>query len=428
MRLVIVLTLLVAIPSSRAQDRPRAAWFADAKLGLSVNWGLHALVGKGEWVMERDKLPVEEYEKLTARFSPRLFNADDWAKAAKGAGARYLIVTAKGHDGFCLFDSKLTTYDVVDATPFARDPLKPLAEACRAQGIKLILRYSLLDWHHPDSFPRGKTGKATGRPESGDWSKYVTYYREQIRELCTNYGEIGGLWLDGVWDRPDARWDLAATYEMIHRLQPRAIVANNHHGPVAPGEDARILDEDLSERPGLGADTTLPIETTTPLQRSRGFGGLDRELKSTETLIHALLDSAGRGTNLSLGVAVRPDGSIAPDAVERLRDLGAWLDKNGSYVYETTRGVIDPAPWGVSTRKGVRTFLHVTNPGVPVVVPKRVEASDFTTLSGDKLATHPTPIGLRLDIPETARTPIDTILLMRPLLFIPDVPARKTDR
>jgi alpha-L-fucosidase len=427
MRPLILLTLLALTvqASARAEAPARHTWFADAKLGLSVSWGIHSLVGKGEWVMERDKLPIDEYEKLPTRFAARAFHADDWAKAAKGAGARYLIVTAKGHDGFCLFDTKGTNYDAVDATPFAKDPLKPLAEACRGQGIKLVLRYSLLDWHHPDYFPRGKTGRDTHRPETGEWSRYVTYYQDQIRELCTNYGEIGGLWLDGVWDRPDAPWDLAKTYEIIHTLQPKALIANNHHRPLGAGEDVQIVDVSLADTPAVEVDPALPSETATPVERSSGFGGRDRDLKATETLIHALLRASARGSNLALTLAARPDGSLDPDAVERLRDLGAWLDKNGQSVYATTRGPIEPAAWGVSTEKGVTIYLHVTNPRVPVVIPKRLETSTFTTLAGEKLVTHPTPQGIRIEIPETAKTPIDTILLVRPIVFIPDIPARK---
>ncbi len=136
-----------------------------------------------------------------------------------------------------MFASRLTDYDIVDATPYRTDPLKALAVACREQGIKLFFAYSLLDWHHPDYFPLGKTGQATGREPKGDWKRYVAYYQGQVRELCTNYGQIGGIWFDGLWDRPDADWDLSGTYRLIHELQPGALVGNNHHAAFEAGQD-----------------------------------------------------------------------------------------------------------------------------------------------------------------------------------------------
>ena len=219
--------------------------FEDDRFGLFIHWGVYSLVGKGEWVMENDKLPIREYYKLPARFNPSRFDADVWVKLAKAAGAKYITITSKHHDGFCMFDSLLTNFDIVDSSPYHADPLKALAAACHEQRIKLFFYYSLLDWHHPDYFPLGKTGKPAGRENHGDWKRYVAYYQGQIRELCTNYGEIGGIWFDGWWDRPDADWDLPGTYRIIHELQPGALVGNNHHVRT----DARRGLSDLRARP-----------------------------------------------------------------------------------------------------------------------------------------------------------------------------------
>src|SRR5262249_4120318 len=147
-------------------------WFQDAKFGLFIHWGIYSLLAKGEWVMDRDQLPIREYAKLPPRFNPAKFDAEAWVKLAKAAGAKYLTITSKHHDGFCMFDSRLTEYDVVDATPYRMDPLKALADACHQQGIKLFFYYSLLDWHHPDYFPLGQTGRAAGREAKGDWKRY----------------------------------------------------------------------------------------------------------------------------------------------------------------------------------------------------------------------------------------------------------------
>ena len=279
--------------------RQAKRWFEDARFGLFVHWGVYSLLGKGEWVMNNDKIPIAEYEKLPPRFNPVKFDADEWVKLAKAAGMKYITITSKHHDGFCMYDSKLTAYDIVDATPYGKDPMKALAAACHKQGIKLFFYYSLLDWHHPDYFPRGKTGGATGREDKGDWKSYVAYYQGQVRELCTNYGEIGGIWFDGWWDRPDADWDMAGTYRMIHELQPGALAGNNHHVAPLPGEDFQMFEQDL---PGdnsagfnqAGVAAHLPLETCLTMNQSWGYNARDTKYKTPEQVIHALVGAAGR--------------------------------------------------------------------------------------------------------------------------------------
>ena len=291
-----------AAPDANAQAK---RWFEDARFGLFVHWGVYSLLGKGEWVMNNDKIPIAEYEKLPPRFNPVKFDADEWVKLAKAAGMKYITITSKHHDGFCMYDSKLTAYDIVDATPYGKDPMKALAAACHKQGIKLFFYYSLLDWHHPDYFPRGKTGGATGREEKGDWKSYVAYYQGQVRELCTNYGEIGGIWFDGWWDRPDADWDMAGTYKLIHELQPGALAGNNHHVAPLPGEDFQMFEQDL---PGdnsagfnqAGVAAHLPLETCLTMNQSWGYNARDTKYKTPEQVIHALVGAAGRGANLLL--------------------------------------------------------------------------------------------------------------------------------
>jgi len=184
-------------------------WFEDAKFGLFVHWGVYSLLGKGECVMNNDKLPISEYQKLPPRFNPVKFDADEWVRLAKAAGMKYITITSKHHDGFCMYDSSLTAYDIVDATPYGKDPMKALASACHKQGIKLFFYYSLLDWHHPDYFPRGKTGQTAGREEKGDWKTYVAYYQGQVRELCSKttarLAESGST-AGGTVPRPTGIW------------------------------------------------------------------------------------------------------------------------------------------------------------------------------------------------------------------------------
>ena len=172
-------------------------WFQDARFGMFIHWGVYSVLGDGEWVMNNRKIPISDYEKLPPAFNPIDFNAAEWVSAAKAAGMKYITITSKHHDGFAMFDSKVSDYTIVSRTPYHKDPLKALAEKCRRQGLKLFFYYSQLDWHHPDYFPRGRNGQDAGRPDRGDWPKYLVYMNAQLRELLTSYGELAGIWFDG---------------------------------------------------------------------------------------------------------------------------------------------------------------------------------------------------------------------------------------
>jgi alpha-L-fucosidase len=413
-------------------DIPAAqTWLEDAKFGLFVHWGVSALVGKGEWVMEQDKLPISEYEKLPPRFNPTELDAQRWVKAVKDGGQKYLVITVKGHDGFALFESALTSYDIVDASPYGKDPLKDLAEACHQQDIKLFFYYSLLDWHHPDYFPRGKTGRHTGRPEQGDWAKYVAYYQGQVRELCTQYGTIGGFLFDGAWDRSDADWDLEGTRKLIRTLQPGALVANNQPGlpRAGAGADYQIANRDPAggggpgNEPGPGpvVSTTLPQVWCTTLAGALGAGAGAGDPKDPAPIIHALLDAAGQGAGLLLEVGAKPDGTLSSEFIERLLATGKWLDQNGRTVYGTRRGPVPPQRWGVTVGKpGARSelgavYLHVTRPEIPIRLPRSLLAFD-AWLEGKAEHLDATALGneILINLPEKDRTPIDTIVVLRP--------------
>ncbi|HEY2164683.1 MAG TPA: alpha-L-fucosidase, partial [Gemmatimonadaceae bacterium] len=237
--------LAQSAPPVPVERQAAREWFRDAKFGMFVHWGAYSQLGQGEWVMENRSIPVDTYEWLASAFNPVKFDARAWVATAKAAGVRYITITARHHDGFSMFATKANRYNIVDWTPFARDPMKELAAECRANGIKLFFYYSQLDWHHPDYWPRGRTGHATGRAESGDWNRYLDFMDAQLTELLTNYGPIGGIWFDGMWDKPDADWRLAKTYALIHRLQPAALIVPNHHEAPKPGEDVQTFEQDL---------------------------------------------------------------------------------------------------------------------------------------------------------------------------------------
>ncbi|HTR79166.1 MAG TPA: alpha-L-fucosidase, partial [Gemmatimonadaceae bacterium] len=257
-------------------------------------------------------------------------------------------------------------YNIVDWTPFKRDPLKELADECRRQGIRLFFYYSQLDWHNTDYFPRGTTGTYSGRPMSGDWNRYLAFMDQQLTELLTRYGPIGGIWFDGMWDKPDADWQLPPTYALIHRLQPAALIVPNHHLAPKPGEDVQTFEQDLPGANTAGFNTrvvsTLPLETSLTMNGAWGFNITDHAFKSVPQLIGYLVRAAGNNGNLLLNIGPRPDGTIQPEAIERLRAIGAWLETHGAAIYRTAGGPVVPGPWGVTTHRGDTVYVHALRP------------------------------------------------------------------
>jgi alpha-L-fucosidase len=349
-----------SIPASRLEARH---WFRDAKFGIFIHWGVYSLLGQGEWVMENREIPVSTYEWLATTFNPARFDARTWVSLAKEAGAKYITITSRHHDGFSMFSTAATEYNIVDWTPFKRDPLKELADECRRQGLKLFFYYSQLDWHHPDYWPRGRTGLKTGRREEGNWPRYLDFMDNQLTELLTRYGPIGGIWFDGMWDKPNADWRLPTTYALIHRLQPAALIVPNHHQAPLAGEDVQTFEQDLPGANTAGFNTreigSLPLETSLTTNNSWGFNITDRQFKSVRELIGYLVRAAGNDANLLLNVGPRPDGTIQPEAAARLREMGRWLSTYGTSVFATRGGPITPRPWGVTTHRNDTIFVHV---------------------------------------------------------------------
>jgi alpha-L-fucosidase len=348
------------VSPERLEARER---YQDAGFGMFIHWGVYSLLANGEWVMHNRNIQVQEYEWLASTFNPVKFDAREWVSLAKDAGMRYITITSRHHDGFSMFDTEQTPYDIVDWTPFGRDPLAELAEECRRQGIDLYFYYSQLDWRHPDYYPRGRTGTGTGRPESGQWNRYVDFMDAQLTELLTNYGPIGGIWFDGMWDKPDAPWRLEQTYSLIHRLQPAALIIPNHHQLPLPGEDAQTFEQDLPGSNSAGFNTAeigdLPLETSLTMNGSWGYNITDERYKSVRELIGYLVRAAGHGANLLLNIGPRPDGTIDPEQVERLRAIGGWLETHGPSIHGTRAGPFPPRAWGATTQRGDTVYVHV---------------------------------------------------------------------
>lgn len=394
-------------------------WFQDAKFGLFIHWGVYSVPGDGEWIMNQQQIPIKTYEKLPAFFNPTEFDAAAWVAMAKSAGMKYITITSKHHDGFAMFDSKVSDYNIVKKTPYGKDVLKMLADECRKQGIKLFFYHSQLDWHHPDYFPRGFTGGAwTGREEKGDMNKYLDYMDAQLTELLTNYGDVAGIWFDGMWDKKDADWRLDKTYKLIHQLQPATLVGSNHHRPPYAGEDFQMFEKDLPGHNTTGFSPEqkigdLPKETCETINNSWGFNLQDKSNKSRKDLIQYLVKSAGYGANFLLNVGPMPNGKIQPEHTALLKQMGEWIDINGETIYGTRGGPLSARDWGVMTQKGNKIYVHLLNwqdetLTLPKLGKKVVSAKMFSDKSKVKFLEN--DFGLNLNIPKEKRDEIDTII------------------
>lgn len=393
-------------------------WFGEAKFGLFIHWGVYSILGDGEWVMQQQNISIDEYEKLPTFFNPIQFNASEWVKMAKNAGMKYICITSRHHDGFSMFDSKATDYTIVKKTPYQKDVLKDLADACKKEGIKLFFYYSLLDWHNDDYFPRGHTGTGIRGRNEGDWGKYIAFMKAQLTELLTNYGEIGGIWFDGDWDKKKADWHYDEIYKLIHDLQPQCLIGNNHHEATKKGEDFQMFEKDLpgkstqnfaSDADDIGE---LPKEVCETINGSWGFNLKDRKHKSEKELIHYLIKAAGFDCNLLLNVGPMPNGEIQPTHVQSLAKIGEWLNTNGETIYGTKQGLINPTEEMVSTQKGKKMYLHLLENKNTWFIPAfkdGIESMRFYK-SKNKVKYEVNSYGLLLETPEKEQDSIDTII------------------
>jgi len=393
-------------------------WFQDAKFGMFIHWGVYSVPSDGEWYMEQKKVPVREYEKFAPQFNPTKFNAVEIVALAKSAGMKYITITSKHHDGFAMFATKQNKWSIVDATPYAKDPLKALAEECRKQGIKLFFYHSQLDWHNPDYFPLGRTGHSSGRPEGGDFNRYLQFMDAQLSELLTNYGDVAGIWFDGMWDKPDADWQLQRTYSLIHKLQPAALIGSNHHHAPYEGEDFQMFEKDLPGSNTAGFNQTsisaLPLETCETINGAWGYNKNDKNFKSVPALIHYLVRAAGANANFLLNIGPMPTGQVQGEFIERLHAIGEWNARNGETIYGTRGGPIKPRVWGVSTQKGDTVYLHILDwnddylalPELPGVTGAHVFGSN------QKLELQPAKGTALLHLPAEIRDPVDTIVVL----------------
>lgn len=352
--------------------------FANDRFGIFLHWGIYSMFARGEWYLNNGNFPASEYAKAASGFYPSKFNANDWIKAIKESGAKYICFTTRHHDGFSMFDSQASDYNIVKASPYGRDVLKELADACHDQDIKLHLYYSHLDWGR-DDYPKGRTGPKLGRDSTKvDWKHYYAFMNDQLKELLTNYGDVRAIWFDGWWDHDEDtipfNWELDEQYAMIHNLQPSCLIGNNHHQVPNPGEDIQIFERDVpgENHAGLsGQDiSSLPLETCQTMNGMWGYKIEDSNYKDTPELVRLLVRTAGKGANLLLNIGPQPNGELPEMALARLKEMGEWMKIYGETIYGTNGSPFGEQAWGTATTKDNRTFIHIISAeGTDIEVP-----------------------------------------------------------
>lgn len=347
--------------------------FAESRLGIFIHWGLYSTFAQGEWYMNNASVDAREYAKAMNGFYPHRFDARQWVSAFKAAGAKYICFTTRHHEGFSMWDTRWSDYNIMN-TPYGKDIVRQLADECHRQDIDLHLYYSHIDWTRED-YPAGRTGRGTKRLDRADWPAYYRFMNNQLTELLTNYGEIGAIWFDGWWDHDvdsvPFNWELEEQYKLIHDLQPGCLVGNNHHQVPFEGEDIQIFERDVpgENKAGLsGQDiSALPLETCQTMNHSWGYRVTDQEYKSTRELIQLLVRTSGKGANLLLNVGPQPDGTLPEAALTRLAEMGKWLDRYGESIYATVAGDYREGDNLITTRNGNVLYVHILNTDIEQV-------------------------------------------------------------
>jgi alpha-L-fucosidase len=360
-----ICALLMTVAIGAAQTPERMQWFTDARFGMFLHWGVYSAAGgewKGttnhaEWLQFTAKIPIAEYTQFASQFNPVKFNADEWARMAKDAGMRYVVITSKHHDGFAMYDSKADPYNIVEATKYKHDPMKDLAAACKKYGLKFCFYYSLgRDWHDPDVATRNASrSNLVDFPDESkkDFSKYFERkVKPQVRELLTNYGPIGIMW----FDTPEliSKAQSEELVRMIHELQPQCII-NQRVGN-------KLGDYGTPEQKIPGEIGATPWETCMTMNGHWGYNSHDQKWKSPEVLVRNLIDIASKGGNYLLNIGPTGEGVFPPEAVERLSAIGAWMKVNGEAIYGTGAtpfgAELKAQAWRATTKPG-RLYIHV---------------------------------------------------------------------
>ncbi|MGS0527231.1 alpha-L-fucosidase [Zobellia nedashkovskayae] len=363
----------------KLSDDERMEWWRDAKFGMFIHWGVYSIPGGerngevcgggAEWIMDKLDYTIEEYEKLPPVFDPVKFDADEWVAMAKDAGMKYIVITSKHHDGFGLWDSKVSDYDIMDSSPFKRDVIKELSDACKKQDIIFCFYHSIVDWHHPQAqgnlFPNYNAGQKDQTVVNPEFPEYFKdYLKPQVKELLTNYGDIGVVWFDGDWIADYTTEMGKEMYDFIREIQPNTIINNRvdkgrmgMEGMDREGNFAGDFGTPEQEIPATGIDSDW--ESCMTMNGSWGYKPSDDNWKSSEKLIQNLVDIVSKGGNFLLNIGPDGLGQFPPESVERLKAMGDWTEVNGEAIYGSSASPYDRPEWGRYTIKDDILYAHV---------------------------------------------------------------------
>ncbi|MBM7583185.1 alpha-L-fucosidase [Caldicoprobacter guelmensis] len=359
----------------------RIEWFVKARFGMFIHWGIYAIPARGEWVRSHERLSIENYQPFFEEFNPVNYNPKEWAALAKKAGMKYAVMTTKHHDGFCLFDSKLTDYKATN-TPAGRDLIKEYVEAFRSEGLKVGFYYSLLDWHHPDypaygdSFHPMRDNEAW-KDKKHDFSRYIEYMHGQVKELLTNYGKIDIMWFDFSYSNMSGEtWKATELVKMVRSLQPHIIIDDRLGGNIRSANKEIYAGDFASPEqiiPPEGvvdeAGNPIPWEACITMNNHWGYAAADKDFKSPKQLIRALVECVSKGGNLLLNVGPNAKGEIPEESVEILTEIGKWMSKNGESIYGCGNAGLPKPEWGRYTKKGNKLYAHIFERGIgPIAI------------------------------------------------------------
>jgi len=371
--LIILFLSTVSFKKKESKQSDRMDWWREARFGLFLHWGIYSIpAGEwkgnttyGEWIRESAQIPIKQYDEFVKQFNPVKFNADEWVAMAKNAGMKYIVITSKHHDGFCMFDSKETDFDIM-STPFKRDVLKELSDACARQGMTLCFYHSIMDWHHPDYLPRRKW-ESDRTAEGADMDRYIVHLKKQLKELLTNYGNIGVLWFDGEWEDTWTHERGKDLYDYLRKLKPNLIINNRvdkgrsgmagmNKGKSYTGDFGTPEQEiPLTGLPGVDWESCMTMND------NWGYNKNDQKWKSSLDLIRKLIDIASKGGNFLLNVGPTSQGVFPDASIQRLSEMGEWMKMNGESIYGTTASPFQKLSWGRCTQKakGQNTVLYL---------------------------------------------------------------------
>lgn len=435
---LVALAAVLLVPASRSETpeakASRMAWFEAARFGMFIHWGIYSEAagnwngqpekGAGEWIMERMKIPTSQYGTMIPKFDPEKFNAAEWVGIAKHAGMKYLVITSKHHDGFAMWPTSVRPGWSIGATPFHRDPLKELAAECRKQGIVFCLYYSIMDWRNPNYAPRRAWNDLAAQEGPTDYERYREELKTELKEIITSYGPLGILWFDGEWEPTWTHADAVDLEHYVRSLQP-SIIINNRIDNTRAGMHGMSKDQNAlgdygtpeQQIPPQGFGPGVAWESCMTMNGTWGFKSSDHNWKSTQILIHNLVDCSSKGGNFLLNVGPTAEGVIPEASQDRLAQMGAWLKANGESIYGTQASPYSQAfAWGRCTSTPAALYLHIFDwpkdgkLSLPALAGHTAASAEVLGAAGAKVDLSQSPAGIALTVAAVTPDPNDTVI------------------